>query len=54
VELRNDSGMLTEEEWLGYISLKAQFNEILGQRMKNESTQQAESSTNEATEHKAE
>ncbi len=49
---RNDSGMLTEEEWLAYISLKAQFNEIFG--VKNESTHKTESSTNEATEHKAE
>jgi hypothetical protein len=32
----NDSGMLTEEEWLGYISLKAQFNEIFGNNDMNQ------------------
>jgi hypothetical protein len=52
MDIRNDSGLLSEEEWLGYISLKAQFNEIFGEI--NERTQQTEQSKNDIASNEAE
>jgi hypothetical protein len=49
----NESGMDLEEYWHYMHNFNKQFKDIFGVNI-NESTQQTESSANEATEHKAE